>query len=979
MHHATIRIKLFLLLLTGSTNVVFSQQQIFRNYTVNDGLISNSIRSIFQDSKGFLWIATWEGMSKYDGHSFTNYSTANGLSHNLVNDFYESKEGKLYVALNNGAIDVIADNKFIHTTRTSSAVVNHFIQNDHHPVIAVTDRHGLQEFRNGQLLEPKQGLPTRSYYDLLWLNDSFLVAAGDSSLDIYNKNYELLRGIRGSHTIILWSKIFQDSKKRIWIATSEGLKLLTYFTNNNPFITLSPLPAVFNIPELLHRKINDMFEDAEGTLWFATSGGLVLVKSDGAHQLITVKDGLASNIVTRIFQDKEKNIWIGTEVGLSKLTTKSGIRLYALENGVWSNDNLYLLYPFKKNHLLVSTFKSTQDFNKLTGTFKQLADSKNDFFYDADTRTDPAVLIGVSGMAIFDSTSLKKVKKIPTPLERAIRIISDKNGNFFFSDLNELYFTDGKKREKIFDYRISTLLIDKKGCLWVGTWMNGLFRLQYSYAGNEFRILATDHFLPEENIRSLYQDSKGNIWAGTRYQGVYRLAENGEDSFDILNFDQSKGLSSNFIKGVREDGNGNLWIAFYQGLDKLIPGNNGFRIFNFSRINNYYASIIGIETDEDHTIWLATGEGLAHISDGELEKLPPLPVYITKVSSADSVFLPGADKIRLTHHEDQLQFEFSSPGFINEKQILYSYRLQGGNNTAWSQSSNQHTVSYANLSPGDYLFEVRSLGWDGNWSESSRLAFTITPPFWQTIWFLLSCLLLATGLIFWLIRRRIKAIRNKSELKQKITEAEMMALRAQMNPHFIFNCLNSIDNLIQSNEKEKATLYLSKFAKLIRSTLETSKKNIVPCWKDIETLRLYLELEELRLDKKFIYTINAPDEILHGDYKVPPLVIQPFVENAIHHGLLNKTDTDKKLVIDIAVSQNHICYTITDNGVGRAKAESYKQLNKPSYESMGLQITTDRINLFNQNADGSVKITDLYDEQQQPAGTKVEVILANQS
>jgi len=159
---------------------------------------------------------------------------------------------------------------------------------------------------------------------------------------------------------------------------------------------------------------------------------------------------------------------------------------------------------------------------------------------------------------------------------------------------------------------------------------------------------------------------------------------------------------------------------------------------------------------------------------------------------------------------------------------------------------------------------------------------------------------------FFIKSRDIKTQKNEAELKAEITDTEMKALRAQMNPHFIFNCLNSIDNLIQIDEKEKATLYLSKFAKLIRSILENSAHNEVPCWKDIETLNLYLQLEELRCDKKFSYQLVIADEILNGDYRVPPLVIQPFVENAIHHGLLNKIDGDKKLIIQVSVAGNHI-------------------------------------------------------------------------
>ena len=167
--------------------------------------------------------------------------------------------------------------------------------------------------------------------------------------------------------------------------------------------------------------------------------------------------------------------------------------------------------------------------------------------------------------------------------------------------------------------------------------------------------------------------------------------------------------------------------------------------------------------------------------------------------------------------------------------------------------------------------------------------------------------------------------------------------------------------------------------KMRNRILETSKNNTVSCWKDMETLKLYLQLEALRWDKKFQYQVIVADEIVNGDYKVPPLIIQPFVENAIHHGLLNKIEGDKKLLIKVQVVNNHIHYLIEDNGVGRAKANEYRQINKPSHQSMGMQITTDRINLFNQNNQGFVKITDLMDEQQQPCGTKVSIELINQS
>jgi len=210
-------------------------------------------------------------------------------------------------------------------------------------------------------------------------------------------------------------------------------------------------------------------------------------------------------------------------------------------------------------------------------------------------------------------------------------------------------------------------------------------------------------------------------------------------------------------------------------------------------------------------------------------------------------------------------------------------------------------------------------------------------------------------------------------LKRKALELEMQALRAQMNPHFIFNCLSAIDNLIQTNQSDKATNYLSRFAKLIRGVLDSSKNNIVPFQKDFETLRLYLEMEQFRCNNKFTYDLDADPELLQGDYKVPPLIVQPFVENAIHHGLLNKQDSNRKLLVLAQLKDHHIVYSVTDNGVGRRRAAILKEINRPSQQSYGIAVTRERIHLHNKNdLANDVLITDL-EQEGLPAGTKAVV------
>jgi tetratricopeptide (TPR) repeat protein/molecular chaperone GrpE (heat shock protein) len=210
-------------------------------------------------------------------------------------------------------------------------------------------------------------------------------------------------------------------------------------------------------------------------------------------------------------------------------------------------------------------------------------------------------------------------------------------------------------------------------------------------------------------------------------------------------------------------------------------------------------------------------------------------------------------------------------------------------------------------------------------------------------------------------------------LHRKTLELEMQALRAQMNPHFIFNCLSAIDNLIQTAQADKATTYLSRFAKLIRGVLDSSKNNLVPFQKDFDTLRLYMELEQFRCNNKFDFRLVAESELLNGDYKVPPLIIQPFVENSIHHGLLNKVENNRQLLVSAVLENEQIIYHITDNGIGRKQAAILKERNRPGQQSYGIGITSERIGLYNKNGiSNAVEICDLQHDGI-AAGTEVTI------
>ena len=239
-------------------------------------------------------------------------------------------------------------------------------------------------------------------------------------------------------------------------------------------------------------------------------------------------------------------------------------------------------------------------------------------------------------------------------------------------------------------------------------------------------------------------------------------------------------------------------------------------------------------------------------------------------------------------------------------------------------------------------------------------------------WTGLAMLALLSFFVFRNFRNQKKINRLAAEAyANERTELELQSLRAQLNPHFIFNCINSIDAFIHSNDKYNATIYLNKFARLLRNILDSSKLTTVPFTKDIDTLKLYIELEELRNENKFNTVFSIDDDLLNNDYRVPALIIQPFVENAILHGLRNREDNNGILQIEIKKDENSIKYSIRDNGIGRKAAGLIAQNKESSY---GMQMSYDRIKLFNKEEKASVQVVDLYKDNIS-AGTEVKVLL----
>ena len=302
-----------------------------------------------------------------------------------------------------------------------------------------------------------------------------------------------------------------------------------------------------------------------------------------------------------------------------------------------------------------------------------------------------------------------------------------------------------------------------------------------------------------------------------------------------------------------------------------------------------------------------------------------------------------------------------------------------GYDKGWIYSGNRHFASYTYVPGGKYVFRVKASNNDGVWNETGiSVPLEVIPPFWETWWFRTLLAVLIPSLIIYFVNRRIRFIKKREEekslLQKQLAELEMKALRAQMNPHFIFNALNSIQQQIVTNDTDNAFIYLDKFARLLRMILDHSEHSLLSLRDELRGLNLYIEIEALRFQHSFEYSIEIAEDINQDGIKIPGMLLQPYIENAIWHGLLPKEGM-RRMHISISLRDHMLYCSIEDNGVGREKAMS--QPKKKQHESKGMHITGERLNLIGkiEKTNARVTITDLKDEQGNPLGTRVELAI----
>lgn len=372
------------------------------------------------------------------------------------------------------------------------------------------------------------------------------------------------------------------------------------------------------------------------------------------------------------------------------------------------------------------------------------------------------------------------------------------------------------------------------------------------------------------------------------------------------------------------------------------------------------------------TLILGTNKGLLRLPSQMTKNIIYPNIEISSVFVNQLPIREGNRLLNLNYYENNIDIEFNTACLKARGNFKYKYRLIGLDSNWHYNLGFNNRLQYASLPAGEFVFEIKAVNEDGLESlKTEQIKFIINRPFWQRWWFYLLMVLSGSSIVAVLFLIRIRFINRRAELRNKVTASQLTALKSQMNPHFLFNTLNSLQDLILKHDIKNSNYYLNKFSLLMREILDISGKDEIALAREIKLLDTYLELEKLRFGDEFIFTIKVDEEIDVDHLQLPPMIIQPFIENALKHGLLHKKG-DKNLGITFSLKDDILICEIIDNGVGRKRSEEIKARNAHTHQSFATQATENRMDLLNSFNDKkySFIIVDLY-EDEKSLGTKV--------
>ncbi|MBI9033291.1 MAG: histidine kinase [Bacteroidales bacterium] len=953
----------------------YAQEPVFRHYTVNDGLPDNEVYYAMQDSKGYMWFATNSGVSRYDGYEFENFSVNEGLAGNAILELYEDFLGRIWFIpfdcrfsyYFNGKVYEYEYNQLITDSIGALARYNNFsfnidkssnlsfscsniytISSDGElscESAAQLDRRGVKLKNNPKNVKSNTGNRFNLYVD----QDDYFSKTGRQVEDTLWLNYNYNSFLRGQClSIVEKDKFIVFARNNVLFYSDDCRNIKTKeFENRITFIQ-------YEAPFIFVGFLND---------------GLHKYQLNNYEKPLTVY--LDGHSVTSRVLDTQKGQWFSALYRGVFYLPNEAINTYRFDDVKY--DDLRHISKMD-NQILASTYNGVvvnpEKKEVLFEIQGDIIEAMEFNPYNHKLYLGGAYLYeycdGVIKKIENNHQSYMKIGHVNHFLIKSIKFTDDAlwlgcSSNLFLilndSTVYSSYLDDQKL---ITCYSICDGLKDD---LFIGS-NKGL----WSFDGIDFKRIGESNKLLTSRISDLlYLKEDSALLIGTKGLGVL-IYQNDK----IENITVDDGLLSNSIMVMKQQ-DSVIWVGSNLGLNEVVIHKTEpktYTIHSYTINDGLPDSKINDILVDSHLLYVATQSGMTVCNLDSLKiNYAEIPVYIKQVQvlNQDTALIQD---MQFSFDHNFINIDYIGVSLADQGKVKYRYTLLGLLDT-WLYTYDRN-IKFASLAPGPYTFKVCALNKAGEWSEPAVFNFTILKPFWNTLAFKIFIVLIILIVFSSILKYKTNIVKNENQLREDVIILRQKALAKQVDPHFIYNSLNSIQSFILKNENIVAVKYLAKFSKLMRKVLHNSTESYVSIEEEIQAITLYLELERVRFDEKFDFQIKI-DPKLHSEISfIPSFFIQPFVENAIWHGLMNLQRAGEVSVV-IEKNEDDVKIIIQDNGVGREKAQSIKKYKVKGHTSMGVDISMQRLELVNRlhHTNYQLIIEDLRSEKGIPMGTKV--------
>lgn len=928
-------------------------QCVYQNYTTNDGLPSMESYWAVQDNDGYMWYATDRGVARFNGKEFKIFTTDDGLESNVVFKVVLDDKGRIWFLSDAGRLCYFQDGR-IHSYKFNNLLDSHFKQK----TIA---SYSSWSFENDEvMLSTNLDLPVK-----IDSKGKLSIYSPPENIDLSSVRsvvYEFDNKIVGSGELInevndYFAICFRDIQTNIQIEPSNGYPLFGKLSKDKRFIAKGKNFVIQNKEKITNVEFtNDIYIAAfiDNRLWIG-------FREHGVKRFRIENDILVEEL--HLFRDKSITSVVKNDLGHYWFTS--------IYSGIFQVPNLGVSKLVGKPELNETVISLAVIGDNLVFT---KAGEKEIHFFDlkskemVDIKELPTEYYKVSIAAIPFTEDVIISCDLPSHLrERISRVRDEKYGITYENGIvssarklndEEYVLANGRNilvgiNSFLIPFWSQNIELAGDNRLWVSNY--GKLKLMDLNTG---KITSPKNSLLDQRVNDVLSVADYTFF-GTNGSGLIV-----KDKSAINQIDGADGLQLKYIDKIKSGPDASVWLLGSDGIVRLTKNSEyqnysqfyGAKSFNCEYLNDVYSS-------KDYT-YLATNKGIVRIENNDKVKARIIPKLHLK-----AVNINGEDRriedMTLPYNYNNLIVTHDAVSFENNG---VSYRYRYHQKDKWIVVK-EAMIRLNSLPPGDYKFEIQASSNGRDWTKSEGFNFTILKPFWLTWWFILLEIILGAIIIIWLIGKRLRTIEMRHADKEKMMQLQQEALTQQMNPHFIFNALGSVQNSILKGDSKQANSYLVKFSRLLRSGLNASRSHLITLEEDKELMENYLAVEKTRLGENFTYSVEVKSSSKPYSLYTSPFLLQTFLENSIQHGIGEEHKCGCVTVIYEEMEDCIQC-TIEDNGIGRDAANMKKS---PNHISHGSDIAFERIELFNKSRGRlCVKLTkDLFDEKGSSSGTKV--------